>query len=99
MAGCTEISKSLWPCCSLSGGSVGEEEHNQCDLVASHTPHTMTSFQAACGLANLGFAWSAHWMVFKQILQGPKPRSKWQEHKRAQISGLILGLLAAIKAG
>lgn len=92
------ISKSLWPCCSLSGGSVGEEEHKQCDLEASHTPHTVTSSQAACGLANLEFARSVHWMVFKQILQGPKPGSKWQGRKRAQILGLILGFLVAIKA-
>lgn len=93
-----QTQKSLWPCCSLAGGSVGEEEHSQCDSVASCAPHTVTSSQAARGLANVGYAWCAHQMVFKEILQGPKPGSKWQGRKRAQIiSGLILGLLDAIK--
>lgn len=61
------------------------------------TPHTVTISQVACGLTNLRVPCSIRWMVFKQILQGPKLGSKWQGCKRAQIPGLILGLLAAIK--
>lgn len=36
-------------------------------------------------------------MISQEILQGQKPGSKWQGCKRAQIPGLILGPLGAIK--
>lgn len=46
--------KCPWPRCSWVSGSAGQDEHSQHDVVASHTPHTVTSSQAAMCWLNLG---------------------------------------------